>query len=65
MVKGQGEEENIPEKREKELMNTALAALASLAASRDEDYADDDKNEPKNENEPMDHGVDRPPAAAE
>jgi hypothetical protein len=65
MVKGQGEEENIPEKREKELMNTALAALASLAASRDEDYADDDENEPENENEPMDHSVDRPPAAAE
>jgi hypothetical protein len=65
MVEGQGEEENIPEKREKELMNTALAALASLAASRDEDYVDDDENEPENENEPVDHDVDGPPAAAE
>jgi hypothetical protein len=46
-------------------MNTALATLASLAASRDEDYANDDENEPKNENEPIDHDVDRPPAAAE
>jgi hypothetical protein len=65
MVEGQGEEENIPKKCKKEFMNTALAALASLTASRDEDYADDDKNKPENENEPVDHGVDGPPAVAE
>jgi hypothetical protein len=50
-------------------MNTALAALASLAASRDEDYIDDDENEPKNEdvdeNENENYGVDGPPAIAE
>jgi hypothetical protein len=54
-------------------MNTALAALASLAASRDEDYTNDDENEPENEdideneneNKPVDHGVDGPPAIAE
>jgi hypothetical protein len=56
-------------------MNITLAALASLAASYDKDYIDDDENEPENkdidenknenENEPMDHGVDGPPAAAE
>jgi hypothetical protein len=52
-------------------MNTALAILASLAASYDEDYADDDKNKPKNEdvdkneNKPIDHDVDGSPAAAE
>jgi hypothetical protein len=45
-------------------MNTALAALASLIASCDEDYANDDKNESENENESMDHGVDGPPTAA-
>jgi hypothetical protein len=46
-------------------MNTALAALASLAASRDKDYADDNENEPKNENESIDHSVDGPPVMAE
>jgi hypothetical protein len=54
-------------------MNTALAALASLAASRDEDYTDDDENKPENkdidenenENKPVDYGVDGPPAMAE
>jgi hypothetical protein len=29
-------------------MNTTLIILVSLAASYDEDYADDDENEPKN-----------------
>jgi hypothetical protein len=54
-------------------MNTTLAALASLAASYDEDYADNDENESENENvdenenenENKDHGVDKPPAIAE
>jgi hypothetical protein len=46
-------------------MNTALATLASLAASRDKDYANDDENEPENENKSVDYGVDGPPAAAE
>jgi hypothetical protein len=31
-------------------MNTTLATLVSLAASRDEDYANNDENELKNEN---------------
>jgi hypothetical protein len=65
MIKGQGEEENIPKKRKKELINTALAALASLTASYDEDYVDDDENKPENENKSVDYGVDRPPAVAE
>jgi hypothetical protein len=65
MVEGQDEEENILKKREKELMNTALATLASLTASRDEDYTNNDENEPKNKNKSMNHDVDRPPAAAE
>jgi hypothetical protein len=51
-------------------MNTTLATLASLAASRDEDYVDDNENEPKNEdvdenknkNKNKDHEVGRPPA---
>jgi hypothetical protein len=34
-------------------MNIALATLVSLAASCDEDYTDDDKNKPENENKPM------------
>jgi hypothetical protein len=50
-------------------MNTTLAALASLAASRDEDYIDDDENKPKNkdvdENENENYGVDESPATAE
>jgi hypothetical protein len=50
-------------------MNTALAALASLAASYDEDYIDDDENEPENEdvdeNENENYGVDGPSAMAE
>jgi hypothetical protein len=41
-------------------MNTALAALASLAASCDEDYTNDDENKPENENESMDYNVDEP-----
>jgi hypothetical protein len=54
-------------------MNTALATLASLITSRDEDYADDDENKPKNKNinenenknknELINHNVDRSPAA--
>jgi hypothetical protein len=46
-------------------MNITLAILASLAASRDENYADDDENKPENENESVDYDVDEPPAAAE
>jgi hypothetical protein len=46
-------------------MNTALAALASLAASRDEDYINNNENEPENKNKPMDYSVDGPPAAVE
>jgi hypothetical protein len=56
-------------------MNIALAALIFLAASRDEDYIDDNENKPKNEdidenenknkNKSMDYSIDRPPAAAE
>jgi hypothetical protein len=54
-------------------MNTALATLASLAASYNEDYADDDENEPKNKdidenenkNKLINYNVNRPPAAAE
>jgi hypothetical protein len=71
MVEGQGEEEDIPEKRERENMDAALAALTQLAASRDEGYDEDDENEPENENvvedenEPVDRSVGRPPAAAE
>jgi hypothetical protein len=53
-------------------MNTTLAALASLAASRDEDYIDNNENESenedvnknKNENKSIDYDVDRPPAMA-
>jgi hypothetical protein len=47
-------------------MNTALATLASLVASYDEDYIDNNKNKSENENvnknKLMDYGVDRPPA---
>jgi hypothetical protein len=46
-------------------MNTAFATLASLAASRDKDYTDDNENKSKNKNKPIDHGVDGPPAATE
>jgi hypothetical protein len=46
-------------------MNTALVTLTSLAASRDEDYTNNNENKPENENKPVDHDVDRPPAAAE
>jgi ribosomal protein L12E/L44/L45/RPP1/RPP2 len=51
-------------------MNTTLVILASLAASCNEDYADDDENKPKNEdvdenenenkNENKDHDVGGP-----
>jgi hypothetical protein len=50
-------------------MNIALAALASLTVSRDEDYINDNENEPKNEdideNKSVNHDVNRPPAIAE
>jgi hypothetical protein len=46
-------------------MNTALAILVFLAASHDKDYVDDNENESKNKNKPVDHNVDRPPAVAE
>jgi hypothetical protein len=50
-------------------MNTTLAALVSLAASRDEDYANYNENKSENkdvdENESVDHDVDGPSAVAE
>jgi hypothetical protein len=50
-------------------MNTALAALASLAVFYDENYTDNDENKPENEdvneNKPVNHNVGEPPAAAE
>jgi hypothetical protein len=70
MIEGQGEEEDIPKKRERENIDAALVTLTQLAASRDEGYDEDDENEPENENvvkdenEPVDHGVSGPPAAA-
>jgi hypothetical protein len=50
-------------------MNIILVTLVSLAASYDEDYADDDENESKNkdidenenENENENHSIDGPP----
>jgi hypothetical protein len=65
MVEEQGEEENILKKCEKELINTALAILVSLAVSHDEDYANNNENEPKNKNKSIDHNIDRPLAATE
>jgi hypothetical protein len=69
MIKEQDKEKNISKKRERELMNTALAALTFLAASYNKDYADDDENEPKNEdvdeNESVNYDVDRSSAIAE
>jgi hypothetical protein len=50
-------------------MNITLVALVSLAVSRDEDYANDNKNKSENknvdENESMDYDVDGPSAVAE
>jgi hypothetical protein len=50
-------------------MNITLAALVSLAASRDEDYINDDENELKNkdvdENKSMNYDVDRSSAITE
>jgi hypothetical protein len=44
---------------------TAHPNMASLAASHNKDYTNDDENEPENENKPIDYSVDRPLAAAE
>jgi hypothetical protein len=50
-------------------MNTALAALASLTASRDEDYINNDENKPENkdidENKLINHDVNKPSTTTE
>jgi hypothetical protein len=54
-------------------MNTTFTTLASLVASYDKDYINNDENEPKNkdvdenenENENKDHNVNEPSTIAE